>query len=229
MKYHLYVYLFFSKLDEILFLFVSIFDKSPNFSSYPLSFNNILDICIEFSISFSTDLIFRLYRSTIIYKIYTLIYIIYCCDNIYIGCKNYENICINSGTIHDYQYVNEISSRDDNMNISNILFYKKTIYKRKKYLYDKCLHIKEINENTILFFDNSLENIRKLYNLKRISITKYLNSIYIFIVIKVQLIINQFLEMKKNINLNDDIIEILEKNYLEYPYFRKNEDDYYYL
>ena len=64
------------------------------------------------------------------------------------------------------------------MNISNILFYKRTIYKRKKYLYDKCLHIKEINENIILFFDNSLENIRKLYNLKRISIAKYLNSIY---------------------------------------------------
>ena len=66
------------------------------------------------------------------------------------------------------------------MNISNISFYKKTIYKRKKYLYDKCLHIKEINDNIILFFDNSLEDIRKLYNMKRISISKYLNSIYKF-------------------------------------------------
>ena len=34
--------------------------------------------------------------------------------------------------------------------MSNILFYKKAIYKRKKYLYNKCLHIKEINENKIL-------------------------------------------------------------------------------
>ena len=59
-------------------------------------------------------------------------------------------------------------------------FIKKTIYKRKKYSCDKCLYIKEINENTILFFDNSLEDIRKLYNLKRISIIKYLNSTYIF-------------------------------------------------
>ena len=101
-----------------------------------------------------------------------------CCDNINIGCKNYENICINCGTIHDYKYVNEISFRDYNMNMSNILFYKKTIYKRKKYLYNICFHIKEINENTILFFDNSLEGIRKLYNLKRISMSKYLNSIY---------------------------------------------------
>ena len=66
------------------------------------------------------------------------------------------------------------------MNMSNILFYKKSIYKRKKYLYNMCLHIKEINDNIILFFDNSLEDIRKLYNMKRISISKYLNSIYKF-------------------------------------------------
>ena len=51
---------------------------------------------------------------------------------------------------------------------------------RKKYLYKKWFHIKEVNENIILFFDNSLEDIRKLYNMKRISISKYLNSIYYF-------------------------------------------------
>ena len=96
-----------------------------------------------------------------------------CCDNKNIG-------CINCCVIHDYQYVNEIPFKDYNMNITNMLFYKKTIYKRKKYLYDKCLHIKEINENTILFFDNFLENIRKLYNFERNSISKYLNSIYKF-------------------------------------------------
>ena len=100
-----------------------------------------------------------------------------CCKNRNIGSKNYENICINCGTIDDYQYVNEISFRDYNMNILYMSFYKKAIYRREKYLYDKCFHIKEINENTILFFDNSLEDIRKLYNLKRISISKYLNSI----------------------------------------------------
>ena len=48
---------------------------------------------------------------------------------------------------------------------------------RKKYLYKKGFHIKEINENAILFFDNSMEDIRKLYNMRRISISKYLNSI----------------------------------------------------
>ena len=43
-----------------------------------------------------------------------------------------------------------------------------------------CLHIKKINDNLILFFDNSLEDIRKFCSMKRISITKYLNSIYKF-------------------------------------------------
>ena len=54
-----------------------------------------------------------------------------CCENRIITCKSYENICINCGTIHDYKYVNETSFRDYNMNMSNMLFYKKTIYKRK--------------------------------------------------------------------------------------------------
>ena len=103
-----------------------------------------------------------------------------CCDNINIGCKNYEKICINCGVIHDYQYINDISFRDYNMDMSNILFFEKSINKRKKYLYNMCLHIKKINDDIKLFFDNSLEDIRKLYNMKRISISKYLNSIYKF-------------------------------------------------
>ena len=91
------------------------------------------------------------------------------------------------------------------------------------------MHIKEINENTTLFFDNSLENIRKLYNLKRISISKYSNSIYKFYCNKSSFDYKPIFKNKKNINLNDDIIKILEKNYLEYPHFIKNEDDYCYL
>ena len=145
------------------------------------------------------------------------------CENGIITCKNYENVCINCGTIHD------ISFRDYNMNMSNILFYKKTIYKRKKYLYNICFHINEINENTILFFDNSLEDIRKLYNMRRISISKYLNSIYYFNCNKSSINYQPILKNKKIINLNDNIIEILEKNYLENPHYIKNENDYYYL
>ena len=152
-----------------------------------------------------------------------------CCENKNITCKNCENVCINCGIIHDYRYINEIAFRDYNMNISNMLFYKKTIYKRKKYLYNKCFHIREINENIILFFDKSLEDIRKLYNMQRISISKYLNSIYKFYCNKSLIGYKPIFENKRIINLNDDIIKILEKNYLEYPYVKKDEDDYYYL
>ena len=149
-----------------------------------------------------------------------------CCENKNI---NNDNICINCGTIHDYKYVNEIPFRDYNMNISNMLFYKKSIYKRKKYLYNKCFQIKEINNNTILFFDKSLEEIRKLFNMQRISISKYLNSIYKFYCDKSSINYKPILNNRKIIDLNDDIIKILEKNYLEYPYVKKDEDDYYYL
>ena len=152
-----------------------------------------------------------------------------CCENKNVTCKDYENICINCGTIHDYKYVNEISFKDYNMVISNILFYKKTIYMRKKYLYKECFHIKEINENIILFFDNSLEDIKKFYNMKRISISKYLNSIYYFYCTKSLISYQPIFKNKKIINLHDKIIKILEKNYLEYPHVKKDEDDYYYL
>ena len=152
-----------------------------------------------------------------------------CCDNKNIICKNCENICINCGVIHDYRYVNEISFRDYNMSISNMLFYRKTIYKRKKYLYNKCFHIREINENIILFFDKCLEEIRQLYNMQRISISKYLNSIYNFYCNKSSISYKPILNNKRIINLNDNIIKILEKNYLEYPHYIKNEDDYTYL
>ena len=152
-----------------------------------------------------------------------------CCDNKNLIYKNYENVCINCGTIYDYKYVNEMLFRDYNMNISNILFYKKTIYKRKKYLYNKCFHIREINETIILFFDKSLEEIRKLFNMKRISISKYLNSIYNFYCNKSSINYKPIFENKKIIDLNDDVMKILEKNYLLYPYVEKNEDDYFYL
>ena len=147
------------------------------------------------------------------------------CDNKNITCimKN----CINCGLMITNTLIEYL--RDYNMNISNILFYKKAIYKRKKYLYKKCLHIKQINENIILFFDKSLEDIRKFYNMKRISISKYLNSIYKFYCNKSSINYKPIFKNKKIINLNDDIIKILEKNYLEYPHFIKNEDDYYYL
>ena len=63
-----------------------------------------------------------------------------CCENKNITYKNYENICINCGVIHDYQYINEISFKNYDMNMLNILFYKKSIYERKNiYIIYVCI------------------------------------------------------------------------------------------
>ena len=57
--------------------------------------------------------------------------------------------------------------------------------------------------------------------MKRISISKYLNSIYKFYCSKSSIDYQPIFRNKKIINLNDSIIEILEKNYLDYPHFIK--------
>ena len=51
-------------------------------------------------------------------------------------------IFVYCGTIHDYQCVTEISFKDMNMNMSNILFYKKSICKRKN-IYISYVYILE--------------------------------------------------------------------------------------
>ena len=43
-----------------------------------------------------------------------------CGDYKNITCKDHKNVCINCGTIHDYQYINEISFKNYNMNILNM-------------------------------------------------------------------------------------------------------------
>ena len=50
--------------------------------------------------------------------------------------------------------------------------------------------------------------------MKRISISKYLNSIYYFYCNKSSINYKPIFKNKKIINLDDDIIKILEKNYL---------------
>ena len=56
-----------------------------------------------------------------------------------------------------------------------------------------------------------MEDIRKLCNMIRISINKYLNSIYKFYCNKSSIEYKPIFKNKKIINLNGDIIEILEK------------------
>ena len=65
--------------------------------------------------------------------------------------------------------------------------------------------------------------------MRRISISKYLNSIFNNYCNKSSINYQPIFKNRKIINSNDNIIEILEKNYFIYPHFVKNEEDYYYL
>ena len=74
-----------------------------------------------------------------------------CCENENITCKDCENTCINGGTIHDYKYVNEISFKDYNMNMLNMLFYKKTIYERKNIYIINVFTLKKLMKTQYYF------------------------------------------------------------------------------
>ena len=78
-------------------------------------------------------------------------------------------ICTNCATIHGYSWIEYDSKFNEyNENIYNLLKCKNTIYKRKKYLNKKY----NLDNRTILFLDESFENIKKYLKLKRFPISK---------------------------------------------------------
>ena len=58
------------------------------------------------------------------------------------------------GVIHGYEYVHLNYDDDYNSIFNNMIKYKKSCYKRRKYLINKC---KRIDINIIYFLDESLE------------------------------------------------------------------------
>ena len=139
-----------------------------------------------------------------------------CCKNKNIIKEKELNFCINCATIHDYDWIKfDVSYNDYNSTISDMWKYKKNCYKRIKYLRKKFGFL---DNNIILYLDESLEKI-KLYNkMKRIPINKYLNSLYKYYCEKSD-IDYQALINKNVIKLNDNIIEIIDKVYNKYPFY----------
>ena len=84
-------------------------------------------------------------------------------------------LCTNCAAIHGYTWIEyDFRVKEYNEDIYNLLKCKNTIYKRKKYLNKKY----NLDKRTILFLDESFENIRKHLKLERLPINKYLNTIY---------------------------------------------------
>ena len=147
-----------------------------------------------------------------------------CCKDESIIRNKSEYICTNCATIHGYEYVHFNYNNDDyNSILNNILKYKKTCYKRRKYLINK---FKRIDINIIYFLDESLEKIRISKNMKRISINRYLNNLYKYYCKKSNIPYEDLINTKNNFSINE---EIFDEIYEKYKHVEKNEDGIFYL
>ena len=150
-----------------------------------------------------------------------------CCNDKNILKNKSEYVCNNCCVIHGYNYIPFDFKYDDyNIIVNDMLYNKKSKYKRKKYLINKC---NRIDNNIILFLDESLQKIRILKNMKRISINKYLNNLYKYYVEKSDIEYKELINIKNNFKLNKDILKNIDEIYDRYKYVEKNEDNIFYL
>ena len=145
-----------------------------------------------------------------------------CCENKNIIRNKEMFVCTNCSTMHGYTWIEyDFKFNEYDQNIYNLLKFKNTIYKRKKYLNEKY----NLDNRTILFLDESFENIKKHLELKRFPINKYLNTVYQYYSNKGN-IPYQSLTKSKIIKLDDNTIQILDRVYLKYPYITKMIEEY---
>ena len=134
------------------------------------------------------------------------------------------NLCTNCGTIHDYDWIKlDINYNDYNSTISDMIKYRKSYYKRIKYLRKKFDYL---DNNIIFYLDESLEKIKNFNKMKRISINKYLNSIDKYYCEKSDIEYKPLIN-KNFIKLSDNIIEIIDKVYSLYPLIKVTENSLY--
>ena len=128
-----------------------------------------------------------------------------CCESKKIIKEKEMFFCTNCGIIFGYTLIEyDFKFNDYNENIYNLLKCKNTIYKRKKYLNKKY----NLDNITILFLDESFENIRKHLKIKKLPISKYLNTVYQYYCNKGDIEYKPLTKSKK-IKLDDSIIQIL--------------------
>ena len=145
-----------------------------------------------------------------------------CCDSKNIIIEKEMFVCTNCGVIFGYTWIEyDFKFNEYDQNIYNLLKCKNTIYKRKKYLNKKY----NLDNRIILFLDESFENIRKHLKLKRFPITKYLNTIYQYYCNKGDIEYKP-LTKSKIINLDDSIIQILDRVYSKYLHIKIEEPLY---
>ena len=147
-----------------------------------------------------------------------------CCENKNIIKVKSEYICTNCAAIIGYENIPfDFKYGDYNLIVNNMLQYKKSYYEKRKYLINKC---KRPDINIIYYLDESLENIRIIKNMKRISINKYLIYLYKYYCKRANIEYKDLIDTKNNFSINEEIIDEI---YDKYKYVEKNEDDIFYL
>ena len=146
-----------------------------------------------------------------------------CCLDKNITKVKSEYICMNCSTIQGYEYVHFNNNDDYDSILKNIIKYKKSCYKRKKYLITKC---NRIDINIIYFLDECLEKIRLDKNMKRISINKYINNLYKYYCKKAEIEYQDLIDTKNNFSIDE---KMFDEIYEKYKYVEKNENDIFYL
>ena len=146
-----------------------------------------------------------------------------CCKDKNITKYKSEYICTNCGVIHRYEYVHFNYYDDYNSIFNNMIKYKKSCYKRRKYLINRY---KKLDINIIYFLDVSLEKIRNSKNMKRISINEYLDNLYKYYCKKANIPYVNLIDIKNNFSITE---EMFDEIYEKYKYIEKNEDDIFYL
>ena len=146
--------------------------------------------------------------------------IVKCCNNQNIIYSYNKPICDNCYTM----CVINIMRYNDKMFCHNCYkLYKPSIAKKRvidnsrlKYLRKNFNHL---DNNIILFLDESLKKIQTYKNLKKISNIIYVNSLYKFYTQKANIKYKK-LNDKKLITFDENILKILEQVYDKYPYFQ---------
>ena len=135
-----------------------------------------------------------------------------CCANKNIIFTDYY-VCTNCGVIQGYKYIHELTCYENENNF-NKNFISKSFYKRINYLNKKLYWITD--RSIIIFLNEGLEETKKHNNYNRISFNKYVNPIYKYFCEKSNLKYNDLIKSKKNIKLDNNEIELLDKVFSKY-------------
>ena len=143
--------------------------------------------------------------------------IVKCCNNQNIIYSYNKPICDNCYTMCVINIIRNNKLYKPSIDNKRVIYNSRLKYLRKNF--------NHLDNNIILFLDESLKKIQTYKNLKKISNMIYVNSVYKFYTQKANIEYKK-LNDKKLKTFDENILKILEQVYDKYPYFQiENEFD----